>query len=1151
MKIWKFLTLFLVLLFSFKLVSANESEAFVFRIIPNEGRLSVSNWYKQQSISGSPQNLYIDGYEAIRNGRTVYVNVANVVKNSDGTKNIYTNIFIISYTQDYSSGSLDVFGQLLKNLKFNTNIDERGSCSVNEKEKCLIDSDCSLGQYCKSEKAKVIRDVRRLENLTEIQVKLNEYRSNQGFYPKLENGSYMKNISLSVWPSWEKTLSSDISLNLPEDPINKIGDCPGFDPITCWSEENKTFASNINNYLLPKDSLVYFYSTNDNGSNVKVCAQLENNYSNINVNCFDGNVYNSRPEIKAVNLSVKPKSEFWGGVMISDNDGDKLTLRAELESPKDATAWLGGGWKFVDGRNLQVISGNNDNHKTLYAPLSGLYPKEDNYYKIKLTVDDGRGASNSIYSAIYPIEIGLGEAYLNDLTGNGLIDKEETISMTGFDASGQEINKIYFESASYNDQNISLSELNKMGFYLDGKSLTKKKSSSQKTGIYKINVYAIVTESGKRVKASISYRVYNNPPILESIQAKFINNTSQFCYKASGCSFAIDSGENASIEIRSKESDGHGVSYTLLDNYGGKLIINSSAGVIYGFNKFISSNGEAQNLTVKVLSKDFYCNLSQPEECSQEISFNVLIQPVCSADKESSQEKITIPGPFTVTKDNSYFETGATIENCSQVISGRFDLEIIGGTEEVNNDQEIIIIADTSLSMKTNVNVNGSNMPAVTHLNNTLVGTDGVLQQLLKIAEERKGSSVMKVGIIAYNGKVASQPLIPLNNINIDKLVSFVTYNFSIREETDTLSALNKAEELFTKEGSNPDKTDRIIILMSDGAPLVKRYYMSNCRCIPKECSCWADPWPNCRDYWEIEQTKDQIDSEKRGENASVYWNSCGTLHYYCACQEDVHEVGVGCPDRYADGAKTCNYGQYLDTQCNVCRPMTCDYWGVWPNCGFPGTGRLEKNWQNIIKDTFSLLPAQAITNRSSCQDSGCDIYEIKRKTDNEAYASFIPGSCDTSSHNPLGWKSEENNCSIKNDVSTQATFLKNSGIQLYTVYYNTNDDKKPISDMCSWSSNNGINCDKNEYAFSGQDIKKMADNVVNNIKNYKPKNISINGLNITDPNPDKILSKINNFTFSSGFFCGAIRPKVNFVSTGTIKMSNLTLNYCPKKLHQ
>ena len=86
-------------------------DAIAIRVMPNSDHFSPLVWYgKNIKLKGSPQNLLVDGYEAIRDGRTVYVNAANI----DLTDNsFYTNIYLLSFNQDVEQATEDIFGQLL------------------------------------------------------------------------------------------------------------------------------------------------------------------------------------------------------------------------------------------------------------------------------------------------------------------------------------------------------------------------------------------------------------------------------------------------------------------------------------------------------------------------------------------------------------------------------------------------------------------------------------------------------------------------------------------------------------------------------------------------------------------------------------------------------------------------------------------------------------------------------------------------------------------------------------------------------------------------------------------------------------------------------------------------------------------------------
>jgi len=230
----------------------------------------------------------------LQEGRTVYVNTGNVV----GDK-LFTNIHIISYTQDASSDTKEIFNQLLNNWTFNTNIivDSKADLCLQiannqpdpEKKKCYTDAQCgkNSGLYCNSLKARVTRDVRRLADLKEINTALNNYQAKNKNYPKLAAGSYLADKTISVWPSWQQTLGKELGKTLPVDPINKLVGCddPNKDG-TCWHDKEKRFGDlNSDSSLkhgvpdkLPEGSHVYAYQyyVERNGKiNGKICALME------------------------------------------------------------------------------------------------------------------------------------------------------------------------------------------------------------------------------------------------------------------------------------------------------------------------------------------------------------------------------------------------------------------------------------------------------------------------------------------------------------------------------------------------------------------------------------------------------------------------------------------------------------------------------------------------------------------------------------------------------------------------------------------------------------------------------------------------------------------------------------------------------------
>lgn len=240
------------------------SDAIAIRVIPNPNHYSADVWYASQGYGGSPQFLMVDGYKAVRDDRTVYVNVSNVT--ADGR--LYTNIYLISFNQQAEQETRDIFGSVLSHWRFNTNTWLAGTCRGTT-SRCMSDTDCPVDTYCDSLKARVTRDTKRMEDLVEVEKVLNIYRDNKGSYPSIAAGTYLSGRTISTWPSWQDTFGSSLSSALPVDPVNLMGVCSGFDKNTCWDATSGSFATSWPD--LPSGSLVYTYDSTGGG----VCASLE------------------------------------------------------------------------------------------------------------------------------------------------------------------------------------------------------------------------------------------------------------------------------------------------------------------------------------------------------------------------------------------------------------------------------------------------------------------------------------------------------------------------------------------------------------------------------------------------------------------------------------------------------------------------------------------------------------------------------------------------------------------------------------------------------------------------------------------------------------------------------------------------------------
>ncbi|MFH1366407.1 MAG: carbohydrate binding domain-containing protein, partial [Patescibacteria group bacterium] len=108
--------------FLFKESDPEKKDAIGLRIYANLEGLSAMNWYKQNIENpGAPQSLSVDGYQAVRDGRTVYVGATNIDYDV-APPQIYNNIYLISYNDEASSETINIFNQMLTNWHFNTNI---------------------------------------------------------------------------------------------------------------------------------------------------------------------------------------------------------------------------------------------------------------------------------------------------------------------------------------------------------------------------------------------------------------------------------------------------------------------------------------------------------------------------------------------------------------------------------------------------------------------------------------------------------------------------------------------------------------------------------------------------------------------------------------------------------------------------------------------------------------------------------------------------------------------------------------------------------------------------------------------------------------------------------------------------------------------
>ena len=243
------------------------------RVFANPERLNPAQWYKEHApnpvanysiISGG-----VNGYEAVQVGRTVYIAGTNQYDAADngGLKNLFSNIYIISYSEGANNETQKIFREMIANWSFNTNV------NVDLKDE-------------------LVRDTKRVTELGAMAALLRDSYVQNRRYPDLKAGTFLRYQTTSKWNSWAETLGPSLSF-IPIDPINSFDDpqtnCPatqGFDAEaeTCWKPDAQAYVcpSIGNSAGIPSGkSRVYQYKVTPNGQAAWVFANLEYRYDDV------------------------------------------------------------------------------------------------------------------------------------------------------------------------------------------------------------------------------------------------------------------------------------------------------------------------------------------------------------------------------------------------------------------------------------------------------------------------------------------------------------------------------------------------------------------------------------------------------------------------------------------------------------------------------------------------------------------------------------------------------------------------------------------------------------------------------------------------------------------------------------------------------
>ncbi|MBU1705813.1 DUF4215 domain-containing protein, partial [Patescibacteria group bacterium] len=279
----------------FLFILEGTGDALGVRVMNDPNYLPPDMWFQQMGFRGSPREAELDGYQAVRDGNTIYALAANQ------TGDIFPNIYVISTTDDPSPEAENIFDQILNHWTFNANtgaVSDHNLCVDSSHNfltdpdtgnflGCQWDGDCPAPGICDADKAKLARDLRRLSDLVRIKSYITgtcsgAFQSCSGdedcsggqtcenlSVPPLAEGSFIRALSTSRWPSWNSVLGNALGQALPQDPLNLFSSCEGeaYDPETC-------FDSSEGQFICAQGSHIYGFNSSSEGA-YTLTAQLE------------------------------------------------------------------------------------------------------------------------------------------------------------------------------------------------------------------------------------------------------------------------------------------------------------------------------------------------------------------------------------------------------------------------------------------------------------------------------------------------------------------------------------------------------------------------------------------------------------------------------------------------------------------------------------------------------------------------------------------------------------------------------------------------------------------------------------------------------------------------------------------------------------
>jgi cysteine-rich repeat protein len=355
------------------------NDAIALRISKNPMHLSNMEWYRSKGFGGTPVTLDVNGYEAMREDRTVYINAA-AKSGTVSFGNIYTNVYTLSYSDGAAPQTINIYDQITKYIDMNRNVQDTPYCVKSDNSQALVSGKpvaCSFDRQCRADyqsqvcadescaqmkandnygkfypersswvcpayKSQMVRDMRRISDLLQARQVLAGSNTGAG-YPKLEAGTFLRARTNTAWPSWNNVLNTEIKAALPNDPINAFMECAStgmtFDLATCWNSSDKVFQC-------PSGSHVYEYQS-AGGTDFRLMADLETKSdtfctSRSTRSACTGNCVWSDPDLLAKCGQVGGKSVCLGGAkkgMACDLGSDRKCGDCQISLGKNN--WVG------------------------------------------------------------------------------------------------------------------------------------------------------------------------------------------------------------------------------------------------------------------------------------------------------------------------------------------------------------------------------------------------------------------------------------------------------------------------------------------------------------------------------------------------------------------------------------------------------------------------------------------------------------------------------------------------------------------------------------------------------------------------------------------------------------------------------------------